>query len=114
MQPSLKASSYDQPEALLHHVGGTESASQLRGFQAATGYLRTLRNHLWTSVSSSTKERFSEMPLPRPWKPSMTPAQHSWLLDLLDKPFQQLRINISEPMTHGALISTELPARHPV
>ena len=54
------------------------------------------------------------MPLPHHWKPATTPAQHSWLLDLLGKPFQQLRINISEPMTHGVLISTELPARHPV
>ena len=40
----------------------------------------------------------------------MTPAQHDWLLDLSDKIFQQLRINIREHTTPSVLMSAELPA----
>lgn len=40
----------------------------------------------------------------------MTPAQHDWLLDLPDKVFQQLRINIREHTMPSVLMSAELPA----
>lgn len=43
----------------------------------------------------------------------MTPAQHDWLLDLPDKVFQQLRMNIHEHTTPSVLMSAELPAPAP-
>lgn len=43
----------------------------------------------------------------------MTPAQHDWLLDLPDKVFQQLRMNIHEHTTLSVLVSAELPAPAP-